>query len=72
MILNALPAYPTARSYVLKLHRDATPAFANLIGRVENVATGEVYEFSSAWELLACLARDLSAQSAPANFSEEL
>ena len=72
MILNALPAWPTARSYVLKLHRDASPAFGNLTGRLENVATGEVYEFSSAWELFACLARDISAQTASPNFTEEL
>jgi len=72
MILSALPSYPTARSYVLKLHRDATPAFGNLTGRIENVATGEVYEFSSAWELLACLARDVNTQGTSPNASEEL
>jgi hypothetical protein len=72
VILSALPSYPTARSYVLKLHRDATPAFANLTGRLENVATGEVYEFSTAWELLACLARDVTTHGASPNFSEEL
>lgn len=58
MILNAHPTYPTARSYVLKLHRDADPGRGLLAGRLENVSTGGQYEFATGAELLACLARD--------------
>jgi hypothetical protein len=58
MILATHPSYPTARSYVLKLHRDARPGVGKVIGRLENVTTGEQFLFGNAEELLACLARD--------------
>jgi len=57
MVLNSESKYPTLRSYVLKLRRDATPGA--LAGRVENLATGSQREFSSGRELLECIARDL-------------
>jgi hypothetical protein len=60
MILAALPSYPSSRAYVLKLHRDASPAPGCIRGRLENLTTGEQLEFASAEELVACLARDLS------------
>ena len=58
MILATHPSYPSARAYVLKLHRDARPGIGRVIGRLENVTTGEQFVFGSAEELLACLARD--------------
>lgn len=58
MILATHPSYPNARAYVLKLHRDARPGAGRVMGRLENVATGEQFAFSNADELLACLARD--------------
>ena len=58
MILATHPSYPSSRAYVLKLHRDARPRQGRLIGRLENVTTGEQFLFGSAEELLACLARD--------------
>ena len=58
MILSTHPAYPNARAYVLKLHRDARPGQGKVIGRLENVSTGEQFVFANADELLACLARD--------------
>jgi hypothetical protein len=58
VILNARPTYPTSRSYVLKLHRDAVPGRGRMVGRLENVSTGTQYEFTSEEELLACLVRD--------------
>ena len=58
MILATHPSYPNSRAYVLKLHRDARPASGKLLGRLENVTTGEQFAFGSAEELLACLARD--------------
>jgi hypothetical protein len=61
MILSTHPNYPNARAYVLKLHRDARPGHGRLIGRLENVTTGEQFVFGNAEELLACLARDARA-----------
>jgi hypothetical protein len=71
MILNAQPPYPVSRSFVLKLHRDADPQRGRLIGRLENVATGEQYEFESGAELLACLVRDGRAQGRSLQIIEE-
>jgi hypothetical protein len=64
MILATHPSYPNARAYVLKLHRDARPVTGRLIGRIENVTTGEQFVFSSVNELVACLARDVARNPA--------
>jgi len=61
MILSTHPSYPSNRSYVLKLHRDAAPLHGKLIGRLENVATGEQFDFDSGFELLALLAREAAS-----------
>jgi hypothetical protein len=58
VILSTHPSYPNALAYVLKLHRDARPGVGKVIGRLENLTTGEQFVFSNADELLACLARD--------------
>jgi hypothetical protein len=58
VILSTHPSYPNACAYVLKLHRDARPGLGRVMGRIENVTTGEQFMFASAEELLACLARD--------------
>jgi hypothetical protein len=58
VILSAHPTYPNSRAYVLKLHRDAQPGLGKVVGRLENVTTGEHFLFANANELLACLARD--------------
>jgi hypothetical protein len=63
VILSAHPSYPNARAYVLKLHRDARPGVGRLMGRLENVTTGEQFVFASADELLACLTRDAARKS---------
>jgi hypothetical protein len=52
--------YSIARSYVLKLHRDARPDHAKIIGRLEHMASGRRHDFCSWEELLACLALELS------------
>jgi hypothetical protein len=62
MILATHPNYPSARAYVLKLHRDARPGVGRLIGRLENLTTGEQFVFGNAEELLACLVRDAARQ----------
>jgi hypothetical protein len=54
------PSYPNALAYVLKLHRDAQPALGRVMGRLENVTTGEQFVFANAGELLTCLARDVA------------
>ena len=64
MILEVHPSYPSASSYVLKLHRDAAPARGRIFGRLENIATGEQFAFSNAEELLACLVRDTRSPKA--------
>jgi hypothetical protein len=58
MSLSALVPHPSRCSYVLKLHRDATPASGQLFGRLENIATGHCFVFGSVAELLRCLAAD--------------
>jgi len=61
MVLSTHPSYPSNRSYVLKLHRNAAPLHGKLIGRLENIVTGEQFDFDSGVELLALLARDPTA-----------
>lgn len=56
MILSTHPSYPNARTYVLKLHRDAKPQAGRVIGVLENVSSGERFVFGSVAELVACLA----------------
>jgi hypothetical protein len=61
MTLNPQPSYPSTRSYVLKLHRDARPARDEIAGRLENMATGDCFEFRGAEELLERLAAELAS-----------
>lgn len=61
MTLNPYANYPSTRSYVLKLHRDATPEHGQIVGRLENMASGRCFDFSSGEQLLVCLARDAAA-----------
>ena len=63
MTLNPVASYPSARSYVLKLHRDANLERGQIVGRLENMASGDCFEFHSGEELLACLTRDSGARS---------
>jgi hypothetical protein len=57
MILDARASLPSARSYVVKLHRDAVPEQGHLKGRLEHIASGDHIDFYSADELLAWLER---------------
>jgi hypothetical protein len=66
MSLSAQASHPSRRSYVLKLHRDARPASGLVFGRLENIATGHCFVFSSAAELLRCLASDSAQTAEPA------
>ncbi len=61
MVLQKQPSFPAARSYVLKLHRDAMPEAGKLAGRLEVIQSGEQFEFSSGEELLGCLVRALAS-----------
>ena len=65
MALDDTPSHPVARSYVVRLHRDAAPAQGGMFGRVENISTGRRYFFGNAEELLACFSLD-TAQPEPA------
>lgn len=60
MVLNTHTSYPHTRTYVLKLHRDATPA-GELVGRLEHVESGQQFPFNSGEELLACLIVSVAA-----------
>ncbi|MCW5635160.1 MAG: hypothetical protein KIT17_17625 [Rubrivivax sp.] len=64
MTLNPQPTYPSQRSYVLKLHRDARPQDGLLRGRLEHIASGEGFDFADAAGLLAALARHAAALAA--------
>jgi hypothetical protein len=59
MTLNPRPSYPNRRTYVLKLHRDADATLSQLSGRLEHLATGRYFDFTSAATLLAHLMREL-------------
>lgn len=66
MSLDARTRHPSSRSYVLKLHRDASGQPDRLAGRLENISTGRWFEFANGAELLAGLADDLAAGPAAA------
>lgn len=55
MSLDPRPPYPQALCYVLKLHRDSSPATGRLQGVLEHVASGDVIPFQSAAALQAAL-----------------
>jgi hypothetical protein len=57
--LDTRSSYPTTRSYVLKLHRDAGPRTESLCGRLEHITTGRHYDFHGGDELLRLLALDV-------------
>jgi hypothetical protein len=61
MTLDPRSNYPSMRSYVLKLHRDAVPQCGHVVGRLENMSSGRHFDFSTGAELLACLAGDAAA-----------
>ena len=61
MSLNTESKYPSRRAYVVKVRSDAKPD--ELAGRVENLVTGRVGEFTSGRELLESIASDLEANA---------
>lgn len=61
MTLDHDALHPARRQYVLKLDRRAEPGRGALSGRVENLATGQAFEFGDIESLLAGLARELAA-----------
>ena len=58
MKLNPHVNYPSARTYVLKLHHDAMPGHGRIFGRLENLSSSHHFDFSSGDDLLARLAQD--------------
>jgi hypothetical protein len=61
MTLDSKSKYPSRRTYVVKVRRDAKPDA--LSGRLENLVTGQQREFASAAELLDSLASDIESAS---------
>ncbi len=55
MTLNAQASYPNTQTYVLRLHRDASPQQGRIVGRLEHVASGHQFLFTTADELIACV-----------------
>lgn len=60
MTLDPQSIYPSARCYVLKLHRDARPDADALAGRLENMTSGRRLDFRTAEELLSWLANEIA------------
>ena len=67
MILSPNASYPHERSYVLKLHSDASPRHGRIVGRLEHVASGRQFQFASGEELLACLINAAALHEQPAS-----
>jgi hypothetical protein len=65
MILRTDPKYPNRRAYVLKLRSEATSSA--LLGRIENLVTGERCQFTSALELIELIERDIANAGAHDN-----
>jgi hypothetical protein len=61
MPLNSESKFPSRRAYVEKMRSDARPG--ELVGRVENLVTGAIWEFASGRELLESIASDLKANA---------
>ena len=61
MTLNTEAKYPSRRAYVLKVRSDAKPGA--LVGRLENLVTGQQRDFSTGRELLESIASDLDAST---------
>ena len=62
MSLSRDSKYPSRRAYVVKVRGDASPG--SLVGRVENLVTGQSHEFASGGDLLDSIASDLLAIAA--------
>jgi len=61
MTLSAEAKYPNRRAYVVKVRSDAKPGA--IVGRLENLVTGQQRDFSSGRELLDSIASDLEASA---------
>lgn len=57
MALNPQSDYPSTGAYVLRLHRDARPQDALLIGRIEHLTSGDSLDFACSQDLLDWLVR---------------
>lgn len=58
MNLDHRQSFPATRRYVLKLHREALPQHGRVLGRLENLNSGDLFDFTSGDQLLVCLALD--------------
>ena len=54
-MLDSQPIFPVAGAYVLQLHRDARTEDGHWIGRIEHVASGESFEFTTREDLVTWL-----------------
>lgn len=56
------PLYPSGRTFVVRVPRDAGPIDANLLGHVEHIPSGSGREFTGTDDLLAFIRRVLSTE----------
>jgi hypothetical protein len=63
MTLDPQAKYPSRRAYVVKVRSDAKPGA--LVGRLENLVTGQQRDFASGRELLDSIASDIEASADP-------
>ena len=68
MTFNPEAKYPNRRAYVLKMRSDAKPGA--LVGRLENLVTGEQREFASGGELLESIVIDLEVHAGDERYAE--
>jgi hypothetical protein len=58
------PSLPADRAFVVQIHIDVQPGQSDFKGRVEHLTSMKAAHFDSAEELLAFMARILTAQQA--------
>ena len=61
------PSLPANRAFVVQLHADAQVEHGNFKGRVEHIVSYQAAHFESLEELVAFMARILSAQALAEN-----
>jgi len=62
--------FPSERSFVLRLHRDAAVADGHICGQLEHIPSGHRYRFESAAELVACLVQAVAAVQDPPRWED--
>ena len=69
MNLRRQPSFPHRRRYVIKLRDDAEAVHGKLVGKLENIVSGQQFDFETDEQLIALLLADLrtTERTAPAS-----